>query len=154
RMRTSCWSTLLASTKRSVSVWTTIRAVFPDPHPVLSFIVPAHDEEASIVATVESIVASAQGHAFEVVVVDDASSDRPRELATAAGAGVVSVQVRQLAGARTAGAAAARGDVFVLVDADTRISKAVVAGVLAAPTNGAVGGGAMVRFDQPMPLWA
>ena len=121
---------------------------------MLSFIVPAHDEEASIVATIESIIASAQGHEFEVVVVDDASSDRTAELAQAAGARVVPVQIRQIAGARNAGAGAARGDLFVFVDADTRISKAVVDGVLAATKSGAVGGGARVRFDHPMPLWA
>ena len=55
---------------------------------MLSFIVPAHDEAGSIVATVESIVASAQGHEFEVIVVDDASMDRTKELAEAVGARV------------------------------------------------------------------
>jgi glycosyltransferase involved in cell wall biosynthesis len=121
---------------------------------VLSFIVPAHDEETSIVATVESIVSSAQGHEFEVVVVDDASTDRTKELAEGAGARVVSVEVRQIAGARNAGAKAARGDVFVFVDADTCITKAVVDGVVHAMAHGAIGGGAMVDFDRPMPLWA
>lgn len=122
--------------------------------PVLSFIVPAHDEEASIVATVESIVASAQGQEFEVIVVDDASTDRTADLAAGAGARVVSVDVRQIAGARNAGAEVAKGDVFVFVDGDTRVTKQVVEGVIAATSQGAVGGGAMIRFDRPMPVWA
>jgi len=126
---------------------------------VLSFIVPAHDEESSIVATVESIVASAQGlgrqsEAFEVVVVNDASTDRTKELAEAAGARVVSVEVRQIAAARNAGARAARGDVFVFVDADTRITRDVVDGVVHATSHGVIGGGAMVDFDEPLPFWA
>ena len=122
--------------------------------PVISFIIPAHDEEASIVAAVDSIVASASGHDFEVIVVDDASTDHTAALAEAAGAKVVTVAVRQIAGARNAGAKAARGDLFVFVDADTCITQSVIVDVLAAVAKGAVGGGAMVRFDHPMPIWA
>ena len=122
--------------------------------PVISFIVPAHDEETSIVATVESIVTSAHGHKFEVIVVDDASTDRTASLAAASGARVVSVNVRQIAGARNAGAEVAKGDLFIFVDGDTRITKQVVERVLEATSHGAIGGGALVRFDRPMPVWA
>lgn len=101
-----------------------------------------------------SIHESARGQDYEVVVVDDASTDRTAELAEAAGARVVSVDVRQIAGARNAGAAHAKGDLFVFVDGDTRITPAVVGDVVAATATGAIGGGAMVRFDRPMPLWA
>lgn len=122
--------------------------------PSISFIVPAHDEEASIVATIEAIVAAAHGLDFEVVVVDDACTDRTAELAEAMGARVVPVQVRQIARARNEGAKAARGEVFVFVDADTRISKHLVDELVSAMSHGVIGGGAMVRFDHPMPLWA
>ena len=55
---------------------------------MLSFIVPAHDEEASIAATLRAIRAAATSAqaAFEIIVVDDASSDRTAALATAEGA--------------------------------------------------------------------
>ena len=122
--------------------------------PAISFIVPAHDEAASIVATIKSIETAAQGRSFEVVVVDDASQDCTAALAAAAGARVLSVQLRQIASVRNAGAKAAHGDVFVFVDADTRIGKPVVDELMAALSVGAIGGGAMVRFDAPMPLWA
>ncbi len=91
---------------------------------MLSFIVPAHDEEAAIAATVRAIraaAASAQA-AFEIIVVDDASSDRTAELAAAEGAQVLRIERRQIAAARNAGARAARGDTFVFVDADTLIA--------------------------------
>ena len=122
---------------------------------MLSFIVPAHDEEASIEATVRAIAAAAQsaGASHEIVVVDDASTDRTAERAVAAGARVVPVALRQIAVVRNAGARAAQGDVFVFVDADTLIASDVVDGVVRVMAEGAVGGGAAVRFDEPTPRW-
>lgn len=122
---------------------------------MLSFIVPAHNEAASIEATVRAIATAAvgAGAAHEIVVVDDASSDRTAALAAAAGARVVAVDLRQIAAARNAGARAALGDVFVFVDADTLIATDVVAGLARAIADGAVGGGAAVRFDEPTPRW-
>ena len=122
---------------------------------MLSFIVPAHDEEALVAATIRAIGAAAasSGEAHEIIVVDDASSDRTAECAAAAGARVVTVAVRQIAAARNAGARVAAGRTFVFVDADTLIAADVVAGLGRAMAAGAVGGGAAVRFDEPTPHW-
>jgi glycosyltransferase involved in cell wall biosynthesis len=122
---------------------------------MLSFIVPAHDEEASIEATVRAIdaAAAATGSPHEIIVVDDASTDRTAALAAAAGARVVTFDLRQIAAARNAGARAALGDTFVFVDADTLIASDVVAGLVRVMAEGAVGGGAAVRFDEPTPRW-
>ena len=88
---------------------------------MLSFIVPAHDEEAAIATTVRAIRAAAESvqAPFEIIVVDDSSSDRTAALAAAEGAQVLRVERRQIAAARTAGARVARGETFVFVDADT-----------------------------------
>ena len=67
---------------------------------------------------------------------------------------VVSVNVRQIAAARNAGAWAATGDTLVFVDADTWPSPGVVRALLTARANGAVGGGALVTFDGPLPRYA
>lgn len=122
---------------------------------MLSFIVPAHNEEDNVEATVRSIsvAATTAGVAHEIVVVDDASTDRTAELAAAAGARVVPVAVRQIAAARNAGAKAATGDVFVFVDADTLITSDVVAALGRAMAASAIGGGAAIRFDEPIPRW-
>ena len=122
---------------------------------MLSFIVPAHDEAGGIVATLRAIAIAARAaeEAYEVVVVDDASSDATAALARAEGARVVQVACRQIAAARNAGARAATGDVFVFVDADTLIGAEVVAGLCRAMAAGAAGGGAAVRFDEPTPRW-
>ncbi|MEO7709679.1 MAG: glycosyltransferase, partial [Caldimonas sp.] len=122
---------------------------------MLSFIVPAHDEEAAIATTVRAIRVAAESvrSAFEIIVVDDSSSDRTAVLAAAEGARVLRIERRQIAAARNAGARVARGETFVFVDADTLINADVVSGLQRALGNGAVGGGAAIRFDAPTPRW-
>jgi glycosyltransferase involved in cell wall biosynthesis len=55
---------------------------------VISILLPAHDEERAIARAVASVHASAGplGEPYEVIVVDDASTDRTAERARAAGA--------------------------------------------------------------------
>jgi glycosyltransferase involved in cell wall biosynthesis len=123
---------------------------------MLSLIVPAHDEEPLIAATVHALRTAAEstGEPFEILVVDDASTDATARRAREAGAAVVPVSLRHIAAVRNAGAAAARGDVFVFADADTIVSPAALRDALGAVRAGAVGGGAWtVTFDGHVP-WA
>jgi GT2 family glycosyltransferase len=64
------------------------------------------------------------------------------------------VHVRHIAAARNAGAAAAVGDTLVFVDADTVVTAPVIHAMLDARRRGAIGGGAVVHFDQPLPRYA
>jgi len=116
---------------------------------MLSIIVPAHDEAAQIGAVVAGLqrAGAGCGEPFEVLVVDDSSSDGTGALAAAAGARVVRCEVRQIAAARNVGARAARGDLFLFVDGDTFPDAALVRAALARLAAGAVGGGARARFD-------
>ncbi len=120
----------------------------------LSFIVPAHNEEHELPGTLAAIHAAAAGRAYEIVVVDDASTDATAAIARADGAHVCHVQLRQIAAVRNAGAGVATGDVFFFVDADTRIAPGHVTGALAALTDGCAGGSARVALDGEVPLWA
>jgi len=122
----------------------------------ISFIVPAHNEQALLGRTLESIASAAAGLGLpcEMIVVDDASTDRTAEIARAHGAAVVAVRLRQIAAVRNAGAKAATSDVFVFVDADTVLPADTLRAALAELDAGAVGGGATVRFDGPVALWA
>jgi len=122
----------------------------------LSFILPAHDEEALLGGAIRAVheAGKAAGVPFETIVVDDASSDASARIAEEAGARVVRVSLRQIAAARNAGAAVAEGDAFVFVDADTFVTREVVAAAVEALRRGAVGGGAAVRFDEPVPRYA
>lgn len=90
----------------------------------------------------------------ELIVVDDSSTDTTAEIAAAAGARVVRASCRQISAVRNVGARAAGGQAFVFVDADTTIDADVLRGVLRALGGGAAGGGAGVRFDEPVPAYA
>ena len=123
---------------------------------VVSFVVPAHNEEPLLPATLQAIHAAAAACAikYEIIVVDDGSTDRTAQVAADAGARVVSVQHRQISTTRNSGARAAQGDVLVFVDADTMINRHVLSRAIDTLAGGAVGGGATVRFDGHVPLYA
>ncbi len=123
---------------------------------MFSFVIPAHNEEALIGRTLAALHASARplGEPYEVLVADDASTDRTGKIARAHGAQVVAVNRRQIAAARNAGARAAAGDRFVFVDADTVVTEPVLRAALRALRRGAAGGGCSVRFDGRVPPYA
>ena len=96
----------------------------------------------------------ASNQAYEIVMADDASTDSTVEIALQNNAVIVSVEHRQIAATRNAGAKAASGDWFIFVDADTLVNESVVLAAIQAMRNGAVGGGSGMRFDEPSPLYA
>lgn len=116
---------------------------------LISFIVPAYNEEVMIGATLRALSASARAlnEPFEVIVVDDASTDATATVARAQGASVLGVNLRKISAVRNAGARIAKGDLLVFVDADTLVPEASLRGMLAALAGGAIAGGARVRFD-------
>jgi glycosyltransferase involved in cell wall biosynthesis len=122
---------------------------------MISFIVPAYNEELELPSTIAAIrVAAESAHQeYEIIVVDDASTDATTKVAAEANAQVVSINRRQIAAARNAGARAARGQILFFVDADTRISSTHVVGAIATLEAGCVGGGARVMTDGVIPIW-
>lgn len=122
----------------------------------VSFIVPAHNEERLIGATLDALAAAASttGRPHEIIVVDDASTDATGAIARARNARVVRVDLRHIAAVRNAGAAAATGGYLIFVDADTIVNPPVIAAALGELDRGAVGGGAIVRWDGVIPRWA
>ena len=122
---------------------------------MISFIVPAHNEEQHVAATLRSIRVAAQaiGEPYELIVVDDASADRTSDIARDEGARVERVDYRQISRTRNAGARMAAGARLIFVDGDTLISEQVVRAALAALEQGAVAGGATLRTDGQVPLY-
>ncbi len=88
----------------------------------ISVIIPAKNEAAAlprVLADLTAVLAARVGDAHEIVVVDDGSSDATSEAAAKAGARVVRHPYSMGNGAAVkAGMRAAKGDVFVLMDAD------------------------------------
>lgn len=123
---------------------------------MISFIIPAHNEEDLLPRTLGAIhtAARAAGVAYEIVVTDDASTDATAGVAQRHGARVVSIDRRQIAAARNAGARVSRGEYLFFVDADTALPAATLAEALRAMDAGAVGGVSSVRFDGVIPLYA
>ena len=121
---------------------------------MISFIVPAYNEEHELSDTLAAIREAASGatQPYEIIVVDDASTDATPKIASRAGAKVIPINRRQIAAARNAGARAAQGEYLFFIDADTRINRAHVSGGIAALEGGYAGGSARVAMDGFVPI--
>ena len=120
---------------------------------MISFIVPAYNEEAELPETLRAIHSAATGYEYEIALVNDGSTDATAATGEQFGARVISIERRQIAAARNAGARAARGNIFIFVDADTRIGPEHVRGAMEALENGFAGGGSRLVFDGEIPPW-
>ncbi len=121
---------------------------------MISFIVPAHNEEAWVGRCVSAIQSGLESldEPHEIIVVDDASSDATATIARQQGAQVIRVEHRQIAATRNAGARQARGDIFFFVDADTLANAAAIQSAVRSIRAGAVGGGSVPRFEGMVAL--
>lgn len=88
--------------------------------PQISVVIPCLNEEEAVGRVVEQALEGIRrsGRTGEVVVVDNASTDRSAEVAAEHGARVVSEQRRGYGSAYLAGLAGARGEYIVMGDAD------------------------------------
>jgi glycosyltransferase involved in cell wall biosynthesis len=109
----------------------------------LSFVVPAYNEEAYLPACLESILSQIDPRTTnlpagtcEIIVVNNASTDRTREVALRyPGVTVVDEPRKGLTFARQAGFAASTGALIANVDADSRLTPGWVSKVLATFTE-------------------
>ena len=122
---------------------------------MISFVIPAHNEELLLPATLRSVHAAARtlDEPYEIIVADDASTDRTASLAAGLEARVVPAGRRIIAAARNAGARAAKGDMLFFIDADTQVSRELIRAAAEALRQGAAGGGAAVRMDGRVPAY-
>ena len=85
----------------------------------LSVVIPAYNEEAYLPATLDSLQRQQVPGGFEIIVVDNASTDRTAEVAARLGARVVWEERTGVCAARQRGTEEARGSIVVSTDADT-----------------------------------
>ncbi|MFN7986799.1 MAG: glycosyltransferase [Thermoanaerobaculia bacterium] len=123
----------------------------PRPELTVTVLVPAWNEAKVVVRTVETLLAST-GPAFDVVVVDDGSTDGTYEAVVGKFAGEPRVRVFRQANAGKAAAlnhaiSRTEADVVIGLDADTLFRPATISALLepfADPSVGAVAGNAKV----------
>ena len=133
-------------------------------HPVngavlASVVVPARNEEASLDACLRSLIAQS-GVDFEIVVVDDDSSDRTRQIALSF-PGVRVIDAPPLPqgwvgknNALVAGAEAARGEWLLFTDADTvHLPGSLARAIAEARHRGAALRCCFFGFGQPGFCW-
>jgi glycosyltransferase involved in cell wall biosynthesis len=122
---------------------------------MISFIVPAHNEELWLGKCLASIgtAMATLAEPYEVIVVDDASTDATPRIAEQMGARTMRVAHRNIAAVRNSGANAASGELFFFVDADTQVNQDAVRAALSVLRSGAAGGACVFEFDGVIPLW-
>ncbi len=118
----------------------------------LSIIIPAYNEEQYLPACLTAVdrarTESGRPDAIEIIVANNASTDRTSEVAREAGATVVFEKEHRISKVKNAGARAATGSWLLFVDADTEISESAVSEVFDSMADlKIIGGGAYVRYD-------
>ncbi len=117
----------------------------------LSVVVPARNEEKYIGSCLEAITAAAadQKHEVEVIVVLNRCTDCTEEIVKSFGARIVIENSKNLSQIRNAGAKAAKGEVLVTVDADSRMSSNTFTEIIRHLQSGKyIGGGTKIKVDR------
>ncbi|MCW2887649.1 MAG: hypothetical protein JWL58_4511 [Streptosporangiaceae bacterium] len=115
--------------------------------PIVSIVMPAHNEEAAIGDNLRRLLAGTEPGEFDVIVVANACSDRTAELARQDGVRVLETQTPGKVNALRLGDEACRTFPRVYVDADVEVT----AGSVRALVEAAAGPG--VLACAPVPEW-
>ncbi|HUQ84985.1 MAG TPA: glycosyltransferase [Candidatus Limnocylindrales bacterium] len=91
--------------------------------PLISYIVPARNEEEFIGNCIASLKKQELEDNFEILVVDNASNDNTAMVATQLGARVIKEKTPGLSYTRSKGLNSANGEIIIFVDADTILPK-------------------------------
>jgi glycosyltransferase involved in cell wall biosynthesis len=125
-----------------------------DSHPRFSVVIPAYNEAEFLGSCLDSLLAQDFHSLYEIIVVDNNSTDATAEVARSRGVTVVHEPNPGVCSARQCGTTAARGEIVVSTDADTTFGSDWLSRIDQAfrddPTRVAVAG--PCRFADP-PWW-
>ena len=117
-----------------------------------SVVIPAHNEAQYIGKCLDSIHQAARTvgpETVEILVVANRCTDQTAAIAERGGARVLVNDDKCIAAIRNTGARAARGEIVVTIDADSRMGKEALAEIGEKLDGGRyIGGGANVKFDR------
>ena len=85
----------------------------------VSIVIPAYNEELNILRTLNSLSNNITSYSVEIIVVNNNSKDRTKELVEACGIPCILETVQRISAARNAGLHAAKGKYILTADADS-----------------------------------
>lgn len=122
----------------------------------ISVIIPAYNEELRLPRTLAHINKALAVVAWpsEVIVVDNDSQDRTRQVAESFRARLCLEKEHNIAAVRNAGAKNATGNVFIFIDADTLVPETLFQKIVAVLADEKCFGGAVaVEYEEPQRRW-
>lgn len=121
-----------------------------------SVIIPAFNEEKYLSATLEAINDALADfkHPSEIIVVDNESTDKTKQIAESYGSRVVSENQHNIGKVRNTGARSATGDILIFVDADTHVPEKLFQEIVDALQNErCLGGAVAVAYEKFQRKW-
>lgn len=124
----------------------------------LSIVIPAFNEERLITHCLDSVFDAMNGQtevafSYEVIVVDNNSTDNTALLAQQANAKVVFEPINQIGRARNVGAAIATGDWLLFVDADSLLNRGMITDIMKMIKSNRYVGCGSVMYMPDLPWW-
>ena len=114
----------------------------------ISVVLPAYNEEKFLPATLKAIqksrerFASSNSLPTEIIVVNNASTDKTEEVALSFGSRVVNHPIRNISSVRNAGINSATFDLIIMIDADSFLPEDALTKVFDVMASGKILGGA------------
>lgn len=118
--------------------------------PLLSVIIPAHNEEQDIAMCLAHIVKQSTNVPYEIIVVDNNCTDETVAIAKSFNVRIVQEKSPGAAAARNKGVREAKSDLFVFIDADCHVKRdhlAIIHSLFQQDPSLAVAGGVYDYFD-------
>lgn len=88
----------------------------------ISFVIPALNEEKHIGICIESIKGQAENNSYEIIVVDNGSTDNTQKIASSLGARLIVNSIATIGQLRNIGVTESSGNIIVFLDADIELS--------------------------------